>query len=130
MYNEIFRALPHCCMILNVDSPYFTVLDISDFFLEKLKFERSKYIGNSIIDIINSSENSDDSMKTTLRESLLSVYKTKIENTINVVPYNINNKKLYWSITNTPVLNKGKLNYIINTAIDITQIINYKNKTK
>ena len=51
-YKQIFNATPEYYLIITPDIPNFTIVDVTDVYLEKIKIQRKNIIGRSIYELL------------------------------------------------------------------------------
>lgn len=131
-YKALFRASPTPFLILNVDSPRFTILEVNDAYLAVTQTERNKLIGRGLFDVFP--DNPDEAQATgerNLRASLELVLESRVEHAMPVQKYDIPRpesqgggfEERYWSPLNTPVFADGeKMTHIIHYAEDVTEL--------
>ncbi len=129
-YRAIFEALPGSFVILSPNSPFYTILAISDQLLTLTGREREAVIGKSVFEAYP--ENPDAltaSGPSSLRLSLHNAIDKKTVDQMPPVRYDILNaagvfEARYWSSSSKPVLNpQGEVLYLIHATQDITDQI-------
>ena len=132
-FQVLFESAPGLYLVL---TPDFTIVAVSDAFLQATMTKREEILGRGIFDVFPS--NPDDPAATgmvNLRTSLESVLRNQVKHTIAVQKYDIPSPQLesggfeerYWSIVNSPILGTdGKVIYIINHVEDVTELIRLK----
>ncbi|MEI1279337.1 ATP-binding protein [Leptospira venezuelensis] len=134
-FRVLFESIPGLYLVL---SPELNIIAVSDGYLRATRTERDKILGRGIFEVFP--DNPDDPEATgvsNLHSSLLHVLETKAPDTMAVQKYDIQLPKeegggftvKYWSPLNVPVLNKkGKVEYIIHKAEDITEFVLLKQR--
>lgn len=128
--HYVLRSLPHNYIFFAPDPPRFTMVEISDCFLEALKMTRDYIIGKSLFDVFPDNPNSSVKNEAALMASLMKVVNHKIYDAMPIVRYDIPGQDAnkfnvrYWSPENYPMLDKnGQLLFIMHTAIDVSDIL-------
>ncbi|GBF40362.1 hybrid sensor histidine kinase/response regulator [Leptospira johnsonii] len=134
-FRLLFESVPGLYLVL---SPELKILAVSNAYLKATLTERDKILGRGIFEVFP--DNPDDPEATgvsNLHSSLLRVLETKVPDTMAVQKYDIQLPEeegggftaKYWSPLNTPVLNKkGKVEYIIHKAEDVTEFVLLKER--
>lgn len=114
-------------LILKANSPYFTVLAVSDKYLSLVHKQRSEVINNNLFDVFPGSA-ADPSEKNSVFSSFKRVIDSQKTDELPVFKYEIFNEGTgaseteYWTNVNEPILDKeGNVAYLINTTTNITQ---------
>lgn len=113
-------------LIIKADSPYFTILAVSNQYLALVHRQRSALLGKSLFEIFPGSAGS--AKKFSVVNSFKRVIELKAADELPVFEYEIfmpgtgRMETQYWSNLNEPILDKqGDVGYIINTTNNITQ---------
>jgi PAS domain-containing protein len=126
---SILESAPDLYLILTKD---FKVIGMSQAYLNATKTERQNILGLTIFDVF---PNNPKELGTTeldnLRKSLNRVLINKKPYTMTVLQQDIHQpmsngqyKNCYWSVLNSPVLDKNtKVKYIIHRIVDITPFV-------
>lgn len=130
-YNVIFEKGPALYAILKPDSPTYTIISVSESFLQATHTQRTDIIGKSFFDVFPDNPESGGSRnKKSLRRVFEKVLISKKPNQLPPIRYDIpvnGGEKFvsrYWTVNNTPVLNaEGEVEYIINSPTDVTDVI-------
>src|SRR5688500_82520 len=124
---SIFEAMPCVSVLLQVDAPKFTILAVTDGFLQVTGMKKENVVGKGLFEPFPKSP--DDPFFTgerNIRASIESVLNHKKPHQLPVQRYDIPDGKgsfneRYWNTYNKTVLdNEGSINFIIHSAIDIT----------
>lgn len=125
-YTILFRSAPALIMVLKPDKG-FTILDASESYMLATKTKRHEMIGKALFEVFP--DNPSDTTATgvtNLRNSLLTVLKTKESHTMALQKYDIpledgSFEEKYWKPKNMPVLDDdGTILYIIHQVEDVT----------
>jgi PAS domain S-box-containing protein len=125
-FKAAFEALPGICALIQVDAPRFTILSVTEEFIQASGIRKEELVGKGHFEPFP--KNPDDpyfSGEANLRASYAYVLANKKTHQLPVqrydIPTNAGFAEHYWSISNKPVLdNNGDVIYIIHTSIDIT----------
>ncbi|HEY0811570.1 MAG TPA: PAS domain-containing sensor histidine kinase [Longimicrobiales bacterium] len=132
-YKAIFRAAPSPYLILNNDSPRFTIVEVNDSYLGATNTARANIIGRALFNVFP--DNPDEVSATgerNLRASLETVIRTGRPHAMAIQKYDIPRpasvgggfEERYWTPLNTPVFNKGgRLTHIIHYVEDVTEVV-------
>ncbi len=133
-YRSLFESAPGCYLVLTPDD--FTILAISDAFLNATMTRREQLYGRCIFDAFpdDPSEPDADGVRN-LRASLESVKAERRSNVMAVQRYPIRRpeeegggfEERFWSPVNSPVFGPhGELAYIIHRVEDVTEYMHLK----
>jgi PAS domain S-box-containing protein len=127
-YRNVLEAMPGNCVILKADPPKFTVIAVTDDFVEKVCLPRELLYGNGLMDRFPINPDSNDiSGEINVRNSLNEVIRNKKSHQLMAQRYDLPKSdgsfiKKYWQATNKPVLNdNGEVAFIIHNVVDITE---------
>jgi PAS domain S-box-containing protein len=128
--TKIFEARPGISAVLLPDSPNFTIVTLSDDFIETTGRKRKETVGKAFFEIFK--VRPDDPFHAghdQLKDSLHYIIENKKPHLLPRLRYDLeepdgNQVEKYWMVKNVPVLDdSGELIYIIHTAEDITSIV-------
>ncbi|WP_234734371.1 PAS domain-containing sensor histidine kinase [Tellurirhabdus bombi] len=113
-------------LVIKADPPRFTILAVSDKYLEISRTKREDIIGKGVFEVFPDNE-SDPSGALSAYKAFMSVIETKKQVDLPVYKYDILVPEtglltpFYWSNTNVPILGgDGQVAFILNTTADIT----------
>lgn len=125
--KELFDSLPGNSVLLDVDAPLFTVLAVTDGYVQAARVGRSALVGRGLFESFPNNPNDPDATgEQDVRRSLEAVLSDKKEHRLPVQRYDLPDDEgmyveQYWSTLNKPVLNSdGSVMYIIHTVTNIT----------
>lgn len=122
-FNRVFKIIPYNSMLLRANAPVFTIVDVTDFHLQTLGQTRMNLVGRGLFDVFPLDSNTNSHI---LFESLVKVADTGERDHIPVIHYDIPEggtiKEKYWSVENIPYTETDKRQYILNFALDITEV--------
>jgi signal transduction histidine kinase/ActR/RegA family two-component response regulator len=131
-YRQLFESIPGLYLILAPDAA-FTVIAVSDSHLRATHTRREEVVGRGVFDVFP--ENPADlrsGSATSLRSSLERARELRTADTMAALKYDIRRpdcegggfEERYWRVTNSPVVApQGTVQYIINCAEDVTEIV-------
>ncbi|AFZ12929.1 PAS/PAC sensor hybrid histidine kinase [Crinalium epipsammum PCC 9333] len=132
-FQVLFESAPGLYLVL---TPDFTIVAVSDAYLQATMTKREEILGRGVFDVFPSNPDDPTANGTVnLPTSLLSVLQNKAKHRIAVQKYDIRSPELegggfeqrYWSVVNSPVLGTdGKVSYIIHHVEDVTEFIRLK----
>jgi len=133
-FRILFESAPGLYLVLQPD---FTIVAVSDAYLNATMTERDHILGRGIFEVFpdNPDDPAADGVRV-LRASLERVRDLKVMDTMAVQKYDIQRpdaegggfEERHWSPTNWPVLDGGRLAYIIHRVEDVTDFIRGKRK--
>ncbi|MFV5694992.1 ATP-binding protein [Flavobacterium sp. LB3P122] len=127
-YKDLFNLSPAILIVIDTN---FTIIAVTDSFLDATMTERKDILQKNIFDVfpINPNDIDADGEKN-IRTSLNTVIKNKLTDTLPVQKYDIKKTKAngggfevrYWKISHSPVLDAdNNVKYIIQHGEDITE---------
>jgi len=123
----IFESRPGVGIVLLPDAPKFTIVAVSNDFLQTSGMTRDQVIGKSLFEVFPESPGDPNfTGEQNIKDSFAYIIHFKVPHEIPVQRYDIPNGdgtflQRYWRASNAPVLNNtGEVLYIIHTATDIT----------
>ncbi len=128
LFLQTFQ-LATASIIINCCNAAFTVVAVSDAFLNTFGLNRDEVEGKYFFDIFSDNNNSAAAI---LKDSFAGVVFEKNKATIPAYPLHLPigaGNVTYWSATNLPLLNEtGEVVYIIHTPVNITDQLNLKHE--
>src|SRR5690554_6775629 len=124
---EIFNVLPTASLVLNTDSPDFTIKFVNEAYLEITGTSAKDLLGKSIFEAFpaNPLEKGED--KKQLLSALQKVLETRQKHKMEILKYDIQSEEsnqieqYYWQPESIPVLDEDhKVEYILHTVTDVT----------
>lgn len=137
-FQALFEACPGLYLVLLPNLPIFTIVAVSNAYLQATMTKREGILGKGIFEAFP--DNPNDSRATgvrNLRTSLERVVISKIFDTMAVQKYDVARpqtagggfEEKYWSPVNSPVLDTDKnILYIIHRVEDVTELMYLKQK--
>jgi signal transduction histidine kinase len=132
-FQLLFESSPALLLVLAPD-PAFTIVAVSNAHLRTTMKRREEIIGRGVFDVFPDSPDNLDTGIPSLRASLQRVVRDKVIDTMALIKYDIERpqsdgggfEERYWSVVNSPVIQNGNLELIINRAEDVTEFIRLK----
>jgi signal transduction histidine kinase len=134
-FELLFNATPGNYLILLPDAPDYTIVAVSDAYARVTMNVREHILGKKLFEVFP--DNPDDPGATGVRNLTASLqhvihfheaHKMAIQKYDIPYPDGHGFEEKYWSPLNTPVLNNGKLLYIIHQVNDVTEKVRTKAK--
>ncbi|MES3018752.1 MAG: PAS domain S-box protein [Bacteroidota bacterium] len=137
-YKEIFYNSPATMLIIDIDAPHYTMLDVNNAYLSATNTTREDLIGKPVFGVFPG--NPTDNVSKNIERTIFS-----FEQTIkNKVPYIMSNyrydipipgtdqfEERYWTTSNTPVLNEdGEVIYFIHSPLNVTELYKLSEREK
>ncbi|MGH7204534.1 MAG: ATP-binding protein [Candidatus Levyibacteriota bacterium] len=138
--RSIFESVPGLYLILKPNAPTFTIVAVSDAYVQATMTKREEILGKSLFEVFP--DNPDDPNATgvkNLTTSLLTVLKQQQPHKMAIQKYDIRKPKKegggfevrYWSPLNSPVFDeKGNISYLIHSVVDVTQLVQAEKREK
>ena len=123
-FKAIFEEAPGLILVLN---PSFTILAISDAYVEATYTKREDLVGKNFFDVFQESKNTTALAET--KASLEYVLKNKKPHLIPMLRMEIKNlagviEEKYWNPINKPILTKdNQVQYIVHIVKDLTEFV-------
>lgn len=129
-YKAIFYKSQATMLILSVDTPYYTVIDVNDAYLKATNSTRNTLVGSSIFTAFPENPGDKESKSVELTTAIFDkAVRTKKPQTQNnyrydiLMPKNGEFEERWWTATNTPILDeKGEVSCLIHSPIDVTEL--------
>ena len=131
-FIEFFKISPTPSLLLQIDSPKFTIVEANEAFLEATHSKREDLVGKGVFDAFpsNDSNNTTDGDENLTLSSLNTVLKTNKKHQMVIQKYDIPIRGTsefelkYWESENIPLFDDdGKLNLIAHCSRDVTKQI-------
>jgi two-component system sensor histidine kinase VicK len=130
IFQTVFEKSPGS-LLVQADSPRFTIVAASDSYLRITASERKNIVGKGFFEVFPDDDRFDES--TNARNVFTKVVKTGKGIEVPTYRFDIYRPETdeyeirYWSCCNTPIFNsENKVAYILNTVINITEEVNAK----
>ena len=106
-FKKIFNATPECYLIITPDIPYFTIIGVTDAYLESTQSQRINIIGKSVYELFSDNPNH----KTQTATSFQRVLDNNCADEMGIIKHYIQTtaerndlKEHIWNAVNYPVL--------------------------
>lgn len=128
-FELLFESAPHLYLVLDTD---FIIVGVTNAYLKATMVERTSIMGKNIFDVFP--DNPNDPKATgvkNLKASLEQVRTDQCSDTMAIQKYDIRSpsghyEERYWSPINRPILDNGKLRYILHCVEDVTEFVKLK----
>lgn len=124
-YSEVFQALPTPCLVLLPDAPHFTIINVSDAYLEIVNTHREDMVGRGFFDVFPTNPYQNESIWRNVFDQVIQTKKTS-KAPPQKYAFPTANKPtrldvMYLEVVNTPVLDdQGEIKFIIRSMTDVT----------
>jgi PAS domain S-box-containing protein len=133
--KSVFTTLPGSNVLVLPDSPVFTIVAVSQDYLQATGRTTGELIGKGLFEAFpNNPDDPHQTSEKTVRASLEYALKHKEPHYLPVQRYDVSNPdgsfiERYWSADNKPVLNElGEVIYLIHSAEDVTEKLKTEQK--
>lgn len=127
-YKEIFHNSPATMLIISIDTPSYTILDVNNAYLSVTNTKREDLIGKPFFEAFPA--NPADAISKNIERSIFSfdrAIKSKVPHVMSNYRYDIpipgskEFEERYWTTSNTPILDdNGEVLYFIHSPLDVT----------
>ncbi|MGB4400861.1 MAG: PAS domain S-box protein [Daejeonella sp.] len=137
-FSDIFYACPAKMLIIDIDAPAYTILDVNNACLSVTNTRREDLIGKPVFGAFpgNPTYNDSKTIERTI-SSFEQAIKTKVPHVMSNYRYDIpipgTNKfeERYWTTSNTPVLDEnGDVIYLIHSPLNVTEFYKVSEREK
>jgi signal transduction histidine kinase len=135
-FRLIFESIPGPTLVLLPDDPTFTIVAVSDIYLENTATTRERLLGRGLFEVLpDLQRDSNATAVGELRTSLRRVLLNRTRDSVPIQKYQIPRpesegggfEERYWSPINSPAIAlSGKIEYIIHRAEDVTEYVRIK----
>src|SRR5919206_4841880 len=128
-FRAVFESTPGLYLLL---TPELTIVAVSDAYLSATMTKRGAIVSRNIFDVFPDNPSDPHATGTTnLRSSLMRVLETRAPDVMAVQKYDIRRpeeqgggfEERYWSPVNSPVLDGGRVEFIIHRVEDVTEFV-------
>ncbi|WP_214225083.1 ATP-binding protein [Pedobacter sp. B4-66] len=137
-YIEIFNNSPLAQLIINTDSPSYTILEVNKAYLQSTNTKRDALIGKSVFAAFPA--NPIDHESKNIEQAIFSfneAIRTKKPHTISNYRYDIpipdttKFEERYWTTANTPILDDdGNVMFLIHSPSNVTELFKLQEREK
>ena len=137
-YRDIFHNSQAAMLIIDVDAPAYTMLDVNNAYLQVTNTRREDLIGKSVFGVFpgNPTDNVSKNIERTIY-SFEQAIKNKVPHTMSDYRYDIpipgsnEFEERYWTTSNSPVMNEaGEVMYFIHSPANVTELHRITEKEK
>jgi len=129
-YKDIFNANPATILVMDVDAPSYTILDVNEAYLKATNSDREALVGKSVFAAFPA--NPTDEVSENIERTIFSfeqAIQTKKPHTMYNYRYDIpirgtdEFEERWWTTTNIPILNEqGDVSYFIHSPTNVTEL--------
>ena len=129
-YRKIFQHSPAAQLIIDVDDPVFTILDVNHAYLVSTHSKRNELVGKPVFAAFPA--NPSDHVSKNIERTIFSfqeVIRSKKPHIMSNYRYDIpihdseEFEERYWTTTNIPILNEeGEVDYFIHSPANVTEL--------
>src|ERR1700744_1939333 len=129
-YKAIFYNSQSPMLIIDIDAPQYTMLDVNKAYLQATNTNRQDLVGKPVLSVFppnpagHASKNAER-----IISSFDQAIKNKVAHVLSNYRYDIpvpgtgESEEMYWTISNTPVLDEqGEVIYFIHSLINVTEL--------
>lgn len=138
VYKNLFYSSTSAQLMVGVDAPIFTILDVNNAYLNTTNTKRELIIGRPVFEAFP--DNPEDAASANVERSAYSfsqAIKNKLPHTISNYRYDLpipgtdRFEERYWTTTNTPILDDaGEVILILHTPVDVTEMVKLVGRDK
>jgi two-component system sensor histidine kinase VicK len=122
------------CMVVKADPPEFTIIMVSDAYLQMTGLKREDIVGKGSFTVFPGRADEPSGVNST-RNAIMEVIATKKKVTIPEYSYSILNQatqeleEFWWASTFAPILNENaEVAHVLGTALDLTEQVRSRNQ--
>ncbi|MEO7214485.1 ATP-binding protein [Mucilaginibacter sp.] len=135
-YQDIFKSSPAAILIVDIDAPYYTILDANDAYCRATNTQRCDMVGTSVFGTFPGNPTDEVSRNIEMTHfSFQQAIQTKQSHTMHNYRYDIpirgtdEFEERYWTTTNTPILDaNGEVRYFIHSPANVTELYKLNQK--
>lgn len=129
--QKLFESLPGLFLILDIN---FNVIAATDAYLATTLTKREEIVGKNVFDVFPENPKDPNTSRQRLTESLNLAVSSKEPNKMPTIKYDIQNDnnefvERWWNVYNVPVVENGNVTFIINSVVEVSDIINLRRFT-
>lgn len=137
-YKAIFNNSPATMLIIDIDAPFYTILDVNSAYLSATNTKREDLVGKSVFGVFPA--NPTDEVSKNIERTIFSFEQA----ILNKVPHVMSNyrydipipgttefEERYWTTSNTPVMDEnGDVAYFIHSPSNVTELYKLAEREK
>jgi len=137
-YQDIFNCSPATILVMDVDAPYYTILDVNEAYLTATNSTREELLGKSVFGAFPANPTDEESKN--IERTIFSfeqAIQTKKPHTMYNYRYDIpirgtgEFEERWWTTTNTPILDEnGEVSYFIHSPENVTLLYKLSEREK
>ncbi len=137
-YKAIFDNSPATMLIIDIDAPFYTMLDVNNAYLSATNTKREDLIGKPVFGVFPA--NPTDEVSKNIERTIFSfeqTIKNKVPHVMSNYRYDIpipgttEFEERYWTTSNTPVLDEnGDVIYFIHSPLNVTELYKTSEREK
>ncbi|MDB5015912.1 MAG: yycG 3 [Mucilaginibacter sp.] len=137
-YQSVFNKSEATKLLLGIDAPSYTILDVNNAYLRATNSERETLVGHSVFGVFPTNPTDEESKN--IERTIFSfeeAIRTKRPHTIYNYRYDIpirgsnEFEERYWTTTNTPVLDENdNVKFLIHSPTNVTEIYKLAQREK
>ncbi|BAU54420.1 PAS domain S-box protein [Mucilaginibacter gotjawali] len=137
-YKDIFNCSPATILVMDIDAPFYTILDVNEAYLNATNSTREELVGKSVFGAFPA--NPTDEVSKNIERTIFSfeqAIQTKKSHTMYNYRYDIpirgtdKFEERWWTTTNTPILDeRGDVVYFIHSPANVTELIKLGEREK
>jgi len=137
-YKDIFNCSPATILVMDIDAPYYTILDVNEAYLNATNSTRDELIGKPVFGAFPA--NPTDEVSKNIERTIFSfeqAIQSKKSHTMHNYRYDIpvrgtdEFEERWWTTTNTPILDEnGDVIYFIHSPANVTELIKLGEREK
>lgn len=137
-YKDIFYFSTSAQLIIGIDAPFYTILDVNNAYLNTTNVTKDSIINKPVFAAFpaNPSDRESENIERTIY-SFKQALSTKLPHTTSNYRYDIpirgtgEFEERYWTTTNTPILDEeGEVRCILHAPTDVTQLFKLREREK
>ena len=137
-YKDIFSCNPATLLVMDIDAPSYTILDVNEAYLNATNSTRESLVGKSVFGAFPA--NPTDEVSKNIERTIFSfeqAIQTKKPHTMSNYRYDIpipgtdEFEERWWTTTNIPILNEeGEVAYFIHSPTNVTELYKLAEREK
>ena len=137
-YNSVFDKNQSAILLIALDTPFYTILDVNDAYLKSTNSTRGALTGKSVFGAFPANPTDEESKN--IERTIFSfeeAIRTKMPHTMYNYRYDIpvrgtdGFEERYWTTTNSPVLDeKGEVKFLIHSPMNVTEVYKLAERDK
>ena len=138
IYKKLFHSSTSAQLMVGIDSPYYTILDVNNAYLNTTNAKREAILNKPVFEAFPDNPTDADSANVAMSAySFSQAIKNKLPHTTSNYRYDLpipgtdRFEERYWTTTNTPILDEhGEVMLILHTPVDVTAMVKLVGREK